>query len=87
MLEGLESIGWKTYSRYSGIDAGIDYDCIRLRRNGTKLKCEWDNWDEWSIEGPSAEINEIASQFHLTAKSEWRWAAWDQAPSKSAIKN
>lgn len=78
ILAGLESSGWKIYARYAGIDVGIDYDCIRLKRKGVRLKCEWDNWDEWSIEGPALAIHEIADRFNRTAKSEWRWAVWDQ---------
>lgn len=86
VLKGLESLGWKIYSEYGGIDAGIDYDCIRLKRNGVKLKCEWDRCDEWSIEGPATAIHEIASHFNLTATSEWRWAAWDQVSEKKTRK-
>jgi hypothetical protein len=81
IMAHLESMGWKPYARYGGIDAGIDYDCIRLKRRGAKLKCEWDNWNEWSIEGPKATIQEIAEQLKLTAKSESRWATWRQSPN------
>jgi hypothetical protein len=32
ILAALEADGWKIYARYFGVDAGIDYDCIRLNR-------------------------------------------------------
>ncbi|WP_148289801.1 hypothetical protein [Ideonella sp. B508-1] len=81
----LERMGWATYARYGGMDAGIDYDCIRLKRQGIKLKCEWDPWDQWSIEGPKMAIHEIAEQLHLAAKEEWRWDTWGTIPTgKSA---
>jgi len=83
ILARLESMGWKVYSRYGGFDAGIDYDCIRIKRGGVKLKCEWDNWNEWSIEGPQTAIQALAEQFNLVSNAEWRWARWDQATTKS----
>ena len=70
VLAWLEQMGWKVYARYGGFDAGIDYDCIRLKRAGIKLKCEWDPCDEWRIEGPVEVIEAIASQFDLVATSE-----------------
>lgn len=80
ILAALEADGWKVYARYFGVDARIDYDCVRLKRSGIKLKCEWDNWDGWSIEGPALALGELASRFNLSVKSEWRWAAWDSTP-------
>lgn len=70
VLPQLEQMRWKVYARYGGFDAGIDYDCIRLKRAGIKLKCEWDPCDEWRIEGPVEVIAAIASQFDLVATSE-----------------
>lgn len=70
VLPQLEQMGWKVYARYGGFDAGIDYDCIRLKRAGIKLKCEWDPCDEWRIEGPVEVIAAIAIQFDLLAVSE-----------------
>lgn len=85
ILAALEADGWKIYARYFGVDAGIDYDCIRLKRERIKLKCEWDNWDEWSIEGPDLVVCELAGRFQLSAKSQWRWAVWEQmSPQPSA---
>lgn len=70
VLPQLEQMGWKVYARYGGFDAGIDYDCIRLKRAGIKLKCEWNPCDEWRIEGPVEVIEAIAIQFDLLAISE-----------------
>lgn len=81
VLAGLEAGRWKVTARYGGMDAGIDYDCVRLRRDGVRLKCEWDPWDGWSIQGPATAVSEIAERFGLTATSRWRWAAWDTGAS------
>lgn len=83
VLASLESAGWKVYARYGGFDAGIDYDCIRLKRAGIRLKCEWDPWDAWSIEGPATVIQQMADQFGLVAQPEWRWRLRDQPLGKS----
>ncbi|HEY9096965.1 MAG TPA: hypothetical protein VIN35_14560 [Hydrogenophaga sp.] len=74
LLLELESDQWKVVARYAGIDAGIDYDCVRLKRDGVRLKCEWDPWGEWSVEGPASVLRAIADRFKLTAQARWRWA-------------
>ena len=73
IVSALEAQGWKVVSRYAGIDAGIDYDCIRIRRDGIKLKCEWDRWDEWSIEGPTPTVQPLADRFGLSTVPRSRW--------------
>ena len=60
VLARLESAGWRVSSRYGGIDAGIDYDSVRLKREGVTLRCEWDPAGDWRIEGPTGAIQEIA---------------------------
>lgn len=77
IVSALEADGWKVVSRYAGVDAGIDYDCLRIRRGGTKLKCEWDRWDEWSIEGPAQIIQPLAGRFGLSAVPRSRWDSPD----------
>jgi hypothetical protein len=67
IVSALEADGWEVYSRYWGMDAGIDHDCVRLRRHGVKLKCEWDRCDDWRMEGPKATIQQLAERFGLTA--------------------
>lgn len=74
IVSALEADGWTVASRYAGIDAGIDYDCIRMRREGITLQCEWDRWDEWSIAGPMPAVQQIADRFGLVATPRWRWA-------------
>ncbi|WP_343591723.1 hypothetical protein [Paracidovorax wautersii] len=83
VLRSLENSGWRQTYRYWGTDAGIDYDCIKLKRNGIRLKCEWDNFDEWSIEGPNKAVQALASELNLHAVAEWRWARWTQNPVKT----
>lgn len=77
LVAALRSKGWRVSSRYNGIDAGIDYDCIRMRNGFATLKCEWDNWSEWSIEGPCAVIEEIATENALAVTRAWRWSGHD----------
>jgi hypothetical protein len=76
VVDHLKKSGWKQTFRYWGVDAGIDYDCIKLQRNGVRLKCEWDNFDEWSIEGPGEAVRALAAELNLVAVEEWRWARW-----------
>ena len=83
VVRHLNSQNWNLTGRYRGYDAGVDYDCLRFRKRWTRLKCEWDNWDEWSIQGPAKVVSEIASAVGLEAKAEWRWAKWDSQFEKS----
>ncbi|MDR0777285.1 MAG: hypothetical protein LBE81_11710 [Azonexus sp.] len=79
VISALQSQGWRVTSRYFNFDAGIDYDCIRMRRGFATLKCEWDNWSEWSIEGSRTIIEKIAAENALTVTHAWRWSAYDPA--------
>ena len=65
---------WIKYFEYSGFDAWIDYGCIKLRKEKLRLKFEWDNWEEGSIEGPKPVIQSIAEKYNLTVSNEWRWS-------------
>lgn len=76
----LVALGWRKTGEYTGFDAWIDYGCIRMRRNGVKLKLEWDNWTEGSLEGPRAAIEAIAQEFGLRVTHEWRWAEYGDPP-------
>ena len=69
--------GWRQSSRYAGFDAGIDYDSFRLRKGLVSLKCEWDNWTEWSVEGPRQVIETIARENQLKVTYAWRWSEYD----------
>ena len=60
LVSELQRQGWRPDSRYSGFDAGIDYDSFRLRKGLSALKCEWDNWTEWSVEGRRAIVEAVA---------------------------
>ncbi len=74
LFDQLVSSGWKVRSKYAGFDAGIDYDRLLLRKGFGTLKCEWDNWSEWSIEGRRDLIEEIADRSKLRVTYAWRWA-------------
>ena len=77
LIKQLIAEGWRATSEYSGVDAWIDYGCIRLRKRRTVLKCEWDNWTEGSVEGPRPIIEAIATQNGFAVSHEWRWSEYD----------
>jgi hypothetical protein len=74
LVSGLQRQGWRPCSRYSGFDAGIDYDCFRLRKGLSTLTCEWDNWTEWSVEGRRPIIEAVARENQLKVTYAWRWS-------------
>lgn len=80
LLESLIDSGWVKIYVYDGFDTWIDYGEVRLRKNGTILKCEWDNWTEGSVEGPANFIQEIAENNGLSVSDEWRWSEYDEKP-------
>ena len=79
----LADTGWKNKSAYDGFDAWADYGCLKLRRNFTSIKLEWDNWTEGSIEGPRKVIEQIAKDAGLAVTYEWRWSEYDDAFKRS----
>jgi hypothetical protein len=68
--------GEKTYE-YTGFDAWIDYGCIKLKKGKAKIKLEWDNWTEGSIEGSKEDIDSIAQNSGFSVTQEWRWSEYD----------
>jgi hypothetical protein len=78
LVRELAAEGWRKTATYEGFDAWIDYGRIRMRRDGIRLKLEWDNWTEGSVEGPRAAIEKIAQEHKLSVTHEWRWAIYDQ---------
>lgn len=69
----LKAEGWKKTYEYDRFDAWIDHGCVKLKKDGVKLKIEWDPYLEGSIEGPKAVICEMADRFELPVSEEWRW--------------
>lgn len=78
LIGDLQAQGWKKTHEYRGFDAWVDYGCVHLRRGSRRLRCEWDNWDEGSIEGPHAVIQELSHATGRPAVDQWRWAVWDR---------
>ena len=68
---------WIKIYEYTGFDAWVDYGCIKLRKDGQRLKFEWDNWTEGSIEGSPQVLGKIASDNNLQMINEWRWSEHD----------
>lgn len=82
LVSGLQRQGWQLGSRYSGFDAGIDYDCVRLRKGLSVLKCEWDNWTEWSVEGRRPIVEVVARDNKLEVTYASRRSADDMMSDK-----
>ncbi|MDD9940862.1 MAG: hypothetical protein OXU20_07500 [Myxococcales bacterium] len=52
-LDQLQRSGWvKTYE-YDNFDAWIDHGKVVLKKGGSRIVMEWDNWCEGEIEGPA----------------------------------
>jgi hypothetical protein len=79
----LLSEGWAQTYEYTGIDAWIDYGCLKLRKGRDKLKLEWDNWTEGSVEGRHDLVAAIAEKIQLPASREWRWSEYDKRPANA----
>lgn len=77
IIRGLIDEHWTKTYEYTGFDAWIDYGCVNLRKDGHRLKFEWDNWTEGSVEGSPQVLAEIASDNRLQMINEWRWSEYD----------
>ena len=77
LVKQLIATGWRVTSEYPGYDAWIDCGKLSLRKGRTRLKLEWDNWTEGSVEGPRETIEELARERQLTVSYEWRWSEYD----------
>jgi hypothetical protein len=78
LVEELVAKGWRKVGEYKGVDSWIDYGRIRLERDGIRLKLEWDNWTEGSVEGPRNAVEQIANEYNFLVTHEWRWAEYDE---------
>jgi hypothetical protein len=78
LLVHLTELGWKKVYEYEGFDAWIDYGRIDLQKSGVRLRLEWDNWTEGSLEGPRGAVRAIANDQGLTVVEEWRWSDYDE---------
>ena len=77
IIRGLIGEGWTKTYEYAGFDAWLDYGCVKLRKGRQKLKFEWDNWTEGSVEGPPQILARIAMDRDLAVINEWRWSEYD----------
>jgi hypothetical protein len=78
LTSDLIAAGWRKTYEYTGIDAWIDYGCVKLKKDGVRLKLEWDNWTEGSVEGPRDTLKVLADNQGLAVSGEWRWAEQDK---------
>ncbi len=73
IIEDFLSDGWRKTYEYSGIDAWIDYGCVKIKKGNVKFKLEWDNWTGGSIEGNKKDIESISLKQKFPVTQEWRW--------------
>ena len=66
IVDDLRTDGWTVTYQYDNMDAGVDYNLIRLMRNGVELKFEWTNWDEGSVDGADDEVRSLALRYGLS---------------------
>jgi hypothetical protein len=76
LIEALTRQGWRKTYEYDGFDAWIDYGKVVLKRGGTALIFEWDNWTEGGIEGPRVALEALADGSSLVVSDRWRWDVW-----------
>lgn len=49
IIDYCKSAGWEVSLDYNGIDKGIDYDYVILKKGNEKIHFAWDNWFEGTI--------------------------------------
>jgi hypothetical protein len=82
LIKTLIDDGWKKTHEYVGFDAWIDYGRIDLRKKNRRLKFEWDNWTEGSVEGPREIVEIIGKESAMPISFEWRWTSYDRGNDK-----
>lgn len=55
--------GWEQKAAYGGFDAGIDYDCVTLKKRGRTLKFQWERYFEGRVTGPEALLAELRQTY------------------------
>ncbi len=63
IITDLDADGWECRTAYAGFDAGIDYDCVTLKKQGQTLKFEWELYFEGNITGPEGLLAELKEAY------------------------
>ena len=66
IIKGLMEDDWKLIMKYDGIDAGIDFDFLMLKKNRQKIEFGWDNWAEGEIKCLDELMKMIENKFNIT---------------------
>ena len=74
----LRQRGWTLVSEYDGFDAWVDFGELRFERDGTRIRLEWDNWTEGSIEGPRTVVKALGQALQMEVETSWRWREYDR---------
>jgi hypothetical protein len=73
LIEAMTQDGWYKSSEYDGFDAWIDYGKVVLKKDRLRLKFEWDNHTEGSVEGAREMVETIAREVGLPVSYQSRW--------------
>ena len=73
ILEFYLSNGWQKTYEYDAFDAWIDYGKVKIEKEGSELKFEWDNWCEGEVSGKANEIELLAKKFGFKAQESPKW--------------
>lgn len=57
--------GWKMKSKYSGFDAGIDFDFLIMRKGVQQIMFGWDNWFEGEIKCSDKLFDELSKKYQI----------------------
>ena len=68
IIEDLKASGFREVSRYTGMDAGIDYNQYDLAdpAGSELLTFVWDNWSEGEVSAGRAQLEAIRERYHLS---------------------
>lgn len=59
ILNHLIDNSWGTVYKYNGLDGGVDFDLVILRKDGEEILLGWDNWIEGEIQCSEKNIHEL----------------------------
>lgn len=77
IVDTLVADGWNLRTWREGFESGLDTRRITLRRRWRTVRLEWDNWSEWSLDGPRDIVAEIARGHDMIVTDRTRWSMFD----------
>lgn len=65
IVKELRANGLRKTEEYDAFDAWIDYGMVVLEKSGVRLRFEWDNWMEGTVDGSDEIVQEIRARYGL----------------------